>query len=55
MGWRYWLPRLYWEEISAEEAMEIGLEQAGRWQWAVLQFEWFGFGLTIGAKVVRER
>lgn len=55
MNWRYWTPRLYWEELSAEEAMEIGLAQAGRWRWKALQFEWFGRGITISAKVIGPR
>ena len=52
MGWKRWLPRLFWEELPVEEAMEIGLEQATRWRWAALQCEWLDRGITLYAKVI---
>ena len=39
-----------WRDVTAQEAMELGLEQPARWQWSVFEVGAFGYGITLGAK-----
>lgn len=40
-----------WRDLPAQEAMELGLDQAGRFVWQALEVEVFGYGCTIMARV----
>jgi len=46
-----WLPRIGWRDLSSEEAMALGLEQAGRWACQLFEVEWFGVGFALWARV----
>jgi hypothetical protein len=45
------LPQIGWIDIPADEALELGLEQAGRCQWQIFRVEWLGCGFTFMARV----
>lgn len=47
---RTWYPWIGWREISREDALELGLEQAARYKWELLGIEWFGYGITFVAR-----
>lgn len=45
-----WLPIIRWRDIDADEALQLGLEQAGRIVWQVREFTWFNFGIIYAAR-----
>lgn len=40
-----------WRDIDANEALQLGLEQAGRWQWQMFHIGICGYGIAIMARV----
>lgn len=44
------IPRIGWTAVPAEEAVELGLEQAGRWRWEIFRIEWLGLGIALMAR-----
>lgn len=42
--------KIGWMNITAHEAAELELEQPCRWQWQLLGFEIFGFGMSFLAR-----
>lgn len=44
--------RIGWIELSPEEAMDFGFEQAARVRWRVFIIELFGRGITIMAEPI---
>lgn len=51
----YWLPRVGWRRLPAEAAVEIGLEQALRWEWWGFTIEWLNYGLLFVVRPGEER
>lgn len=50
----YWLPFVGWRLLPTETAVELGLDQATRWEWWIFSIEWLNRGVALVARPGKE-